>query len=85
MGVTMWVQQKLNPQPPDPIQQKIFAWLPVLFTFMLASFPAGLVIYWTWNNLLSIVQQWYIMHLDKKAQAARPPAQGGQGAAAAKK
>ncbi|MFN3448041.1 MAG: membrane protein insertase YidC [Roseococcus sp.] len=85
MGITMWVQQKLNPQPPDPIQQKIFAWLPVLFTFMLASFPAGLVIYWTWNNLLSIVQQWYIMHLDKKAQAARPPAQGGQGAAAAKK
>jgi YidC/Oxa1 family membrane protein insertase len=90
MGVTMWVQQKLNPQPPDPIQQKIFAWLPVLFTFMLASFPAGLVIYWTWNNLLSIAQQWYIMHLDKKAQAARPPAQGGRGAggqgtAAAKK
>ncbi|MCU0887703.1 MAG: membrane protein insertase YidC [Rubritepida sp.] len=83
MGVTMWGQQKLNPQPPDPIQQKIFAWLPVLFTFMLASFPAGLVIYWTWNNILSIAQQWYIIRLDEKAQKARPPAQGGLGAAAA--
>jgi YidC/Oxa1 family membrane protein insertase len=85
MGITMWIQQKLNPQPPDPIQQKIFAWLPVLFTFMLASFPAGLVIYWTWNNILSVAQQWYIMRLDAKAQAAKPPAQGGQGAAAAEK
>lgn len=79
MGITMYAQQKLNPQPPDPIQQKIFAWLPVIFTFMLASFPAGLVIYWTWNNLLSIAQQWYIMRMDAKAQAARPPAQGGTG------
>lgn len=79
MGITMFAQQKLNPQPPDPIQQKIFAWLPVIFTFMLASFPAGLVIYWTWNNLLSIAQQWYIMQADAKAQAARPPAQGGTG------
>ncbi|WP_206930936.1 membrane protein insertase YidC [Roseococcus thiosulfatophilus] len=81
MGLTMFIQQKLNPQPPDPIQQKIFAWLPVIFTFMLASFPAGLVIYWTWNNLLSIAQQWYIMRLDAKAQAAKPPAQGGTGGA----
>jgi YidC/Oxa1 family membrane protein insertase len=84
MGITMWVQQKLNPQPPDPIQAKIFAWLPVLFTFMLASFPAGLVIYWTWNNILSVAQQWYIMRLDKKRQDAKPPAQGGQGAVAKK-
>lgn len=61
MGVTMWAQMKLNPAPPDPVQAKIFAWMPVLFTFMLASFPAGLVIYWTWNNLLTIGQQWLIM------------------------
>ena len=73
MGVTMWGQMKLNPPPPDPIQAKIFAWMPVMFTFMLASFPAGLVIYWTWNNLLTIGQQWLIMRqttLDKP-QAAR--------------
>ena len=61
MGFTMWLQQKLNPTPPDPMQQKIFAVLPFLFTYMLASFPAGLVIYWAWNNLLSIAQQRFIM------------------------
>jgi len=61
MGITMWVQMKLNPTPTDPTQAMIFTWMPVLFTFMLASFPAGLVIYWTWNNLLSIIQQWIIM------------------------
>jgi YidC/Oxa1 family membrane protein insertase len=61
MGVSMFVQQKLNPPPPDPVQAKIFAWMPVLFTFMLATFPAGLVIYWAWNNVLSIAQQWVIM------------------------
>ena len=61
MGVTMWAQMRLNPTPPDPIQQKIFALMPILFTFMLASFPAGLVIYWAWNNLLSIAQQLVIM------------------------
>lgn len=61
MGITMFLQQKLNPQPPDPIQAKIFMALPVVFTFMLAHFPAGLVIYWTWNNILSIIQQWVIM------------------------
>jgi YidC/Oxa1 family membrane protein insertase len=61
MGVTMYLQQKLNPQPPDPIQAKIFLLLPIVFTFMLATFPAGLVIYWAWNNLLSIAQQWVIM------------------------
>jgi YidC/Oxa1 family membrane protein insertase len=61
MGVTMFVQMKLNPTPPDPIQAKIFTYMPILFTFMLAQFPAGLVIYWTWNNLLSIIQQWVIM------------------------
>jgi YidC/Oxa1 family membrane protein insertase len=72
MGLTMWAQQRLNPQPPDPIQAKIFAWMPVIFTFMLASFPAGLVVYWTWNNLLSIAQQSYIMRHDRaKAKAER--------------
>ncbi len=61
MGITMWVQMQLNPQQPDPIQQKIFNWMPVLFTFLLASFPAGLVIYWAWNNVLSLLQQYTIM------------------------
>ena len=61
MGLTMWVQMKLNPAPPDPIQAKIFTWMPVFFTFLLASFPAGLVIYWAWNNFLSVLQQATIM------------------------
>ena len=61
MGVTMFVQMKMNPAPTDPAQQIIFTWMPVLFTFMLASFPAGLVIYWAWNNSLSITQQYVIM------------------------
>ena len=61
MGMTMWVQMQLNPQQPDPIQQKIFNWMPVVFTFMLASFPSGLVIYWAWNNVLSLLQQYTIM------------------------
>lgn len=67
MGLTMWVQQRLNPQPPDPIQAKIFAWMPVIFTFMLASFPAGLIIYWAWNNTLSVGQQYYIMRHERAA------------------
>jgi len=61
MGITMWVQMKLNPTPPDPTQAMVFNWMPVIFTFMLASFPAGLVIYWAWNNLLSVIQQYVIM------------------------
>jgi YidC/Oxa1 family membrane protein insertase len=61
MGVTMYAQQKLNPPPPDPMQAKIFMFLPIMFTFMLARFPAGLVIYWAWNNLLSVLQQYVIM------------------------
>jgi len=61
MGITMWVQMQLNPAPPDPTQKMIFAWMPLIFTFMLASFPAGLVIYWAWNNLLSVLQQGFIM------------------------
>ena len=61
MGVTMWLQMKMNPEPPDPVQKQVFAWMPVIFTFMLGSFPAGLVIYWAWNNLLSVSQQAFIM------------------------
>ncbi|MEM6492660.1 MAG: YidC/Oxa1 family membrane protein insertase, partial [Pseudomonadota bacterium] len=61
MGLTMFMQQKLNPAPTDEIQQKIFMALPFVFTIMLATFPAGLVIYWTWNNILSIAQQYFIM------------------------
>jgi YidC/Oxa1 family membrane protein insertase len=61
MGVTMYLQQKLNPQPADPVQARMFMILPFVFTFMLASFPAGLVIYWAWSNCLSILQQWVIM------------------------
>ena len=61
MGVTMFLQTKLNPAPTDPIQAKIFTYLPFIFTFILANFPAGLVIYWAWNNTLSILQQWVIM------------------------
>jgi len=61
MGVTMWLQQKLNPAPPDPVQARIMQLLPIIFTFMLGSFPAGLVIYWAWNNTLSIAQQRFLM------------------------
>jgi YidC/Oxa1 family membrane protein insertase len=61
MGITQWVQTKLNPAPADPIQARMFGLMPIMFTFMFATFPAGLVIYYTWNNLLGIAQQWYIM------------------------
>ncbi len=61
MGVTMYVQQKLSPAPTDPTQAKVMKWLPIIFTFMLGGFAAGLVIYWTWSNLLSVLQQKYIM------------------------
>jgi YidC/Oxa1 family membrane protein insertase len=61
MGVTMWFQMKLNPPPPDPAQKMIFDYMPIIFTFMLAGFSAGLVIYWAWNNTLSVLQQSVIM------------------------
>jgi YidC/Oxa1 family membrane protein insertase len=61
MGVSMFVQMKMNPEPPDPVQKQMFTWMPVIFTFMLGSFPSGLVIYWTWNNTLSVLQQTLIM------------------------
>jgi YidC/Oxa1 family membrane protein insertase len=61
MGITMWLQMKMNPEPPDPVQKQVFSWMPVIFTFMLGSMPVGLVIYWAWNNLLSVAQQSFIM------------------------
>ena len=61
MGASMWVQQKLNPAPADPVQAKIFAFFPLFLTIILASFPSGLVVYWTVNNVLTIAQQWAIM------------------------
>jgi len=60
MGISMWIQQKLNPKPPDPIQQKIFAFFPIFLTVILAPFPSGLVIYWTFNNIFTMIQQYYI-------------------------
>ncbi len=61
MGITQWVQTKLNPAPADPVQARMFGLMPIMFTFMFATFPAGLVIYYTWNNILGVAQQWYIM------------------------
>ena len=61
MGISMWVQQKLNPTPPDPVQAKIFMFFPLFLTIILAPFPSGLVVYWTVNNVLTIAQQWVIM------------------------
>lgn len=66
MGITMFVQMKMNPAPADPVQQTVFTWMPVIFTFTLSNFASGLVIYWSWNNLLSVIQQGAIM---KKAGA----------------
>ncbi|MCP3672004.1 MAG: membrane protein insertase YidC [Gammaproteobacteria bacterium] len=69
MGVSMFIQQKLNPPPPDPMQAKIMMALPFIFTVMFATFPAGLVLYWVVNNVLSIAQQWYItMQIEKAAK-----------------
>ncbi len=71
MGVTMWFQQKLNPPPPDPAQARMLQFMPIIFTFMMGSFPAGLVIYWTWNNALTIAQQTFIQRQAMRAAAAR--------------
>lgn len=70
MGVTMFLQQKLNPPPTDPMQAKMMSFLPIVFTLICAGFPSGLVIYWTWGNILSGLQQWYILrrHGDKAPQ-----------------
>jgi YidC/Oxa1 family membrane protein insertase len=61
MGLTQWLQMKLTPTSPDPAQAAVLNWMPVIFTFMLAKFSAGLVIYWTWNNSLSVIQQSIVM------------------------
>ncbi len=66
MGASMFLQQRLSPQPPDKTQARMFMFMPILFTYMLARMPSGLVIYWTWSNLLSILQQWFIMQQDAK-------------------
>ncbi len=72
MGITMFLQQKMNPPPPDPVQARLFQFMPIIFTFMMAKFPAGLIIYWSWNNMLSVGQQWLIQrrtHLSKPSLA----------------
>jgi YidC/Oxa1 family membrane protein insertase len=61
MGFTQWLQTKMNPAPADPVQAQMFAYMPLIFTFMFATFPSGLVIYYTWNNLLSVAQQYVMM------------------------
>lgn len=66
MGGTMFLQQKLSPPPGDPTQAKMFLLMPIFFTYLLSQFPAGLVIYWAWNNTLSIAQQWFIMKQSEK-------------------
>jgi YidC/Oxa1 family membrane protein insertase len=60
MGITMIIQQRMSPPASDPMQTKVLKWMPYILTFVLAAFPAGLVIYWTWSNMLSILQQFYI-------------------------
>jgi YidC/Oxa1 family membrane protein insertase len=60
MAVSMYVQTKLNPTPPDPIQAKVMLYMPIIFSVMFFFFPAGLVLYWVVNNILSIAQQWQI-------------------------
>jgi YidC/Oxa1 family membrane protein insertase len=69
MGTTMFLQQKMNPPPPDPMQAKIMQWMPVVFTLFFVFFPAGLVVYWVSNNILSISQQWYITRQIEKAHS----------------
>ena len=71
MGATMFLQQQLNPTPPDPMQAKVMKMLPIVFTFFFLWFPAGLVLYWVVNNCLSIAQQWYITRQIEKGAAAK--------------
>ena len=61
-GLTMWLQQAMIPPAPDPVQRQIFQMMPIVFTFIMAPFAAGLLVYWAWNNILSIIQQYFIMH-----------------------
>ncbi|NDB23732.1 MAG: membrane protein insertase YidC, partial [Burkholderiaceae bacterium] len=69
MAVSMFVQTKLNPTPPDPLQAKIMMWMPIVFSVMFFFFPAGLVLYWVVNNILSIAQQWQINQMAAKRSA----------------
>ncbi len=85
MGITMFLQQKLNPAPTDPIQAKVFMFMPIIFTFLLARFPAGLVIYWAWNNVLSISQQWVIMRRQGVSVGGGPAAGAASGSTGGKK
>ena len=71
MGATMYFMQKLNPPAPDPAQQKMLQFMPLIFMFTMGRFPAGLVIYWTWNNLLTMAQQWYIQRQAKLSPSGR--------------
>ena len=66
MGFTMFLQQKLNPTPTDPAQAKAFLFLPLILTFFLSGVPAGLVIYWSWSNILTCLQQWFITRMAVK-------------------
>src|SRR3546814_8498600 len=70
MGVTMFIQQQLNPTPPDPMHARVMKLLPIIFTFFFLWFPAGLVLYWVVNNCLSIAQQWYITRKIERQTAA---------------
>ena len=79
MGLTMWGQQRLNPPPPDPTQAKLFQFMPVIFTFVLARFPTGLVLYYTVNNLLTMAQQWFIMRTTKQEKRHHAPAKANAG------
>ena len=74
MGVSMLVQMKLNPTPPDPIQAKVMMAMPIIFTFMFLWFPSGLVLYWVVNNCLSIAQQWQITRMIESGKSAGKPA-----------
>jgi len=69
MGATMFIQQRLNPTPPDPMQAKVMKMMPIIFTFFFLWFPAGVVLYWVVNNVLSISQQWYITRKIEAATA----------------
>ena len=67
MGLTMFIQQKMSPQPNDPVQAKMFLIMPVIFTYMMAQLPAAVVLYWTFSNVLAIAQQWIMMRLPEKS------------------
>ena len=71
MGISMFIQQKLNPPPPDPVQAKVLMALPFVFTLFFAFFPSGLVLYWVTNSVLSILQQWYITRRIEQQSAAK--------------